>query len=366
MTCHHLPQPLVHRALRPVVLVFVLLLPVFLGWAAAHAQGTSVEELERRLQKAKEEKARRDAAAAKAAAERKRGEADAAKVREAAEAERRRNEAEASRAAAERRAREGHQATLVVQADAPCMLKVNGRETAQLLMGITEVKVSPGQILVSCASVEEQARFEGELEVRSGQSTVLGIALAGKVAEIRSARAAALERASQASREAEARAAEARRQAEERARAEEARLERERREAEKKRLAIAAMNTRLRVVSSEVLFDSELGLQWTRSSNERNVGWAEAQSYCRGLGQGWSLPTVDKLMSLYVWELPESPCGPVDCRVSNKFSLRTHFHWSSEPSGPMRAWTVNLADYRRHAQDVDHRFLTRALCVRRP
>jgi len=55
MNFHHLPSPLARRALKPVVLVCVLLSPVFLGWPASNAQGTSVEELERRLQKAKQD-----------------------------------------------------------------------------------------------------------------------------------------------------------------------------------------------------------------------------------------------------------------------------------------------------------------------
>jgi formylglycine-generating enzyme required for sulfatase activity len=159
----------------------------------AGAQGTSIEELERRLQRAKEEKARRDAAAARA--------------REEGEAERKRKEAEAGRAAAERKAQEARLATVVVQTDAPCALSMNGEALGQIPVGISKHRVSPGQKLVSCASSEEKTSFEGELEARSGQDTVLRIALAAEVegAQVRrraeeQARREAEERARAASR----------------------------------------------------------------------------------------------------------------------------------------------------------------------
>jgi len=306
--------------------------------AVVQAQGTSVEELERRLQKAKEERVRRDAAAAR--------------ERETAEAERKRKEAEAARAAAERKAQEARLATLVVQTDAACTFMVNGKEAARLAVGINEVKVAPGQMLVSCASSEEKVAYEGEIEGRSGQSAVLRIALAGKVAEIRSARAAAQEREAQA-----------RRQAEERARAEAARLEQER---EKQGLALAAMNARLQAVSSEVLFDSKWGLQWTRSDNGSDVTWAQAQSHCRGLGGGWSLPTVEQLQSLYDAALPGIRCGSYTCKVSDHFRLSSYWFWSSESNGFSGAWFVDLDDGRRVSYRVGDSGSLRALCVRRP
>jgi len=345
MTRERLSSPFFHRALKPVVLACVLLSPVFLGWPASHAQGTSVEELERRLQKAKDEKARRDAAAAKA--------------REEAEAERKRKEAEAGRAAAERRAQEARQANLVVQTDAPCTLSVNGRETAQLPKGITEVKVSPGQKLVSCASSEEKTTFEGELEARSGQDTVLRIALGAKVAEIRRARAAALEREAEARREAEA---QARKEAEARDRAEAARLQQERLDRERVQRALATMNSRLQPLTDSVLFDSKWGLQWTRSDNGWDVNWADAQAHCRGLVGGWSLPTANQLESLRDLALPGIKCGAESCKVSELFRLDTAYFWSSDiwtiktPSRPSYSTGVSLsadATFHVYVKNVD-------------
>jgi hypothetical protein len=304
--------------------------------APAQAQGTSVEELERRLQKAKEARAQREAAAAK--------------EREAAEAERKRREAEAARAAAERKAQEARQANLVVQADAPCTLFVNGKETAQLPKGIAEVKVSPGQKLVSCASSEEKVAFDGEIEARSGQDTVLRVTLAVKVAEIRSARAAALEREAQARREAEAKAAvEARAAAEAKAACD--------------RGGPRAMQP---FSGGGVLRQCATGLEWTAQDNGRDVNWSEAQSYCRGLGGGWSLPTVEQLQSLYNANLPGISCGKLSCKVSNQFRLSSWWFWSSEPNGSSEAWDVFLFDGSRGSDRVGNRLNGRALCVRRP
>lgn len=80
-----------------------------IGWA----QGTSIEELEQKIQKAKEEKARRDAAAAKA-------------------------NADAARAASERKTQESRLATVVVQSDAPCALSMNGDPLGNIPAGISK------------------------------------------------------------------------------------------------------------------------------------------------------------------------------------------------------------------------------------
>jgi hypothetical protein len=294
-----------------VFAVLSLVVAAALAWTpAAEAQSTSVEELERRLQKAKEEKARRDAAASKA--------------REEAEADRRRRETEATRAAAERKAQEARQANLVVQTDAPCTLFVNGKETAQLAKGIMEVKVPPGQKLVTCASSEEKASFDGELEARSGQDTVLRIPLANKVAEIRSGRAALQEREAQIRKEADARA---------------------RAEAELRVACERGGRSMLIPTGSNGVLRQcgDSGLDWTRSDNGGNANWPEAKAYCSGLGHGWRLPTVDELLSLHDEGLPPISCGLVTCKVSSQFRLRSSWFWTSVAEGSASAWAVGPA-----------------------
>jgi len=231
-------------------------------------------------------------------------------------------------------------ATLVVQADAPCTLFVNGREAAQLPKGITEVKVSPGQSLVSCSSSEEKvAVFEGELEAKSGQNSVLRISLAARVADIRSTRAAALEREAQVRREAEAREAQVRReaQAREEARVAEARRRADAAAAQAAAEAKAACERRepgvmQRGASSGVLRHCGTGLEWAARDSERPVDWWEAQSFCRELGSGWRLPSDKQLRSLQ-GHYPKSPCPGQsgECAVSNLFQLSGTWFWSSRP-----------------------------------
>lgn len=320
-------------------LILVLVLVVATATAAwtptATAQSTSVEELERRLQKAKEEKARRDAASARA--------------REDTEAERRKREAEVARAESERKAQEARMATVVVQTDAPCTLSINGKEAAKLSAGITEVRVAPGQMLIGCASTEERVSYDGELEARSGQNALLRISLATKVAESRSTRAAALEREAQARRAVEAKA---------------------RLEAETKAACDRGERSTMHpTVSSGVVRQACPGLEWTAQDNGRDVGWQEAQAYCRGLGGGWSLPTVEQLQWLYDANLPSFSCGGNTCRVSNQLRLSSFWFWSAEPNGSSRAWAVHFGNGERYPGSVDSpsgAYSSRALCVRRP
>ncbi len=156
---------------------------------------------------------------------------------------------------------------MVVRTDAPCALNMNGDALGKLPAGITKVRVSPGQKLVSCVSSEEKVSFEGELEARSGQDTVLRISLVSRVEEARSARAAADERAAQTRREAEV---QAREEAEARAQAD-------------------ALAKRFKALSGDVVSDTQMGVEWTRSDNGSNVNWSQGQSYCSGLEGGLKL-----------------------------------------------------------------------------
>ena len=133
----------------------LVLLP--LPWLPAKAQSPSIEELEQKLQKAKEEKARRDAAAAKA-----RANADAA--------------AKPRTEAAERA-----NARLVVSTDAPCTLAVNGKAMGELRPGAARmVEVSPGQQLVECASAAESTiNVRSTPTVNAASQQVVDLRLAG-------------------------------------------------------------------------------------------------------------------------------------------------------------------------------------------
>jgi hypothetical protein len=249
----------------------------------------------------------------------------------------------------------------VIQADAACTLSVNGKEVAQLPKGITELKTSPGQKLVSCASRDESISFEGQVEARSGQDTVLRITLAERVEAVQRSRREAEEKVQRERREAEEKAQRDRRDAEEMRRVAEVRAQRE---AEARTRAEAAAR-RFSTVSEGVLFDEQSGLQWTRADNGRDVNWSQAQAHCQGLGSRWSLPTAAQLQSLYDNNLPGIPCGSYSCKVSNQFRLSNPWFWSSESNGSSEAWLVGLDNGGRDSHSVGYS-LFRALCVRRP
>jgi hypothetical protein len=267
-------------------------------------------------------------------------------------------------------------ATVVVQTDAPCALSMNGDNLGKVVAGINKVRVSPGQKLVSCISSEEKVSFEGELEARSGQDTVLRISLASRVEDARSVRAAADERAAQEKREAQELAQREEREARERPERErreaQGRVRREEREAKERQRAEAERRAAcergepsLMEPTSDggVLRQCGTDLLWTRSDNGSDVQWSQAQAHCRGLGVGWSLPTVAQLKSLDNWELQGVPCGGGTCKVSDQFRLSNDYFWSSESNGSSQDKSGIIA---RLSTVGSGHFRGRALCVRRP
>jgi hypothetical protein len=295
------------------------------AWAA-----DSIEDLERKLKAAREAKERREAEAARAEGARK---------------------AEAARAESARRAEESRQATLVVQSDAPCAFSVNGKQMRNLDKGITEVRVPAGQSLIACASTEAPGvSFEGELEARTGQNTVLRIQLAAAVGRKQEAQKAEAERAQEAQKAGAERAAKER--------------------AKQALQALQALQARWRG-AGDVVIDTVTGLEWTQSDNGRDINWTDAQAYCQGKGGGWGLPTVEQLQSLYDSRLEGKVCWRYEgqsykCKVSDHFALTGRIFWSSERNGSSEAWNVNLGNGERASYHIGLDLNVRALCVRRP
>jgi hypothetical protein len=294
------------------------------------------------------------------------------------ELQKRIDEQRAAKARAAEQAKQGaaaqaRLAKVVVQADAPCELSINGKRVQTLGVGITEVRVEPGQSLVSCTSTEEtEVRYDGELEARTGQNTVLRLNLAGDVAGVRRDRAAQAERRERerqqalARQERERQEALARQENEKKAREAEAARKVEEERAE------ALMNARFEVRPGGVLWDQQLSLFWTQSDNGSNVNWEQAKAYCSQLGAGWQLPSSAQLQSLFKAELKGVQCGSSRCKVSKHFSLSNYWFWSHElaKSGGLfsssEAWSVTLDHGNRYSDRVVHSSHTRALCVRRP
>lgn len=226
--------------------------------------------------------------------------------------------------------------------------------------------MSPGQKLVSCISSEEKMSFDGELEARSGQDTVLRISLAGRVESAQKSRREAEERARRERIDAEQRAERQRRDADERAqrqREEEARIAEKQAACDRGGPSVLMPTDDGRTLTQ----CGGTGLQWTRSDNGRDVTWVQAEAHCRGIGSGWSLPTVTELQSLRDPKFKSSfdglPCGRYRCQVSSELRLGGPSFWTSELSGESWARTVSFIDGSRGSVDVLGS--ARTLCVRR-
>lgn len=272
---------------------------------AVRAQTTNLDELQKRIEQGKAEQARKDAMASKAAADK----------------------------TAQGKAADGRTAPLVVSTDSPCTLYVNGQQhTSGLGTGVTNLKIPAGQSLVDCVSTEEaEVRFRTTVTAKAGESVVLEIELAQKVADVRRQRDEAL-------------AAGRQRQAE-----------------------VEAAASRFEAAPDGSLRDRQTTLLWQQRDNGSDVNLPEASEYCTELGEGWRLPSADELRGIYVASAASTvPCGSWTCQVSPGLGLTSRWFWTSELIDTSRAWLVDLYLGGRSSIDMDYRVGNRALCVRSP
>lgn len=124
----------------------------------------------------------------------------------------------------------------------------------------------------------------------------------------------------------------------------------------------------------DVLLQNKTGLQWTRSDNGRDINWSDAGAYCTKRGDGWRLPSVDELRSVYATAVETkemAPCGDAVCAAPALLQLTSAWHWSGmavtqEQSYDFQqlAWGLTLVNGR---QTMALRFAasaSRALCVK--
>jgi hypothetical protein len=275
--------------------VVASLLGLLAGTSPAAQAQTEIEDLERKLEEARQRKQR--------------------------EAElRRQNQAQRPPPAPAPPANSGR---VVVDVDAACELRVNGERVRALQAGdTTTITVPAGQQLIECLSTTfAGVKARSVVEVATGRQVVLTLAVRDAENQSPAGAKAACDRGER-----------------------------------------SAMQ---QGSGSGVLRQCITGLEWTAQDNGGDVDWSEAQSHCRGLGGGWSLPTVEQLRSLYDARLPGLYCRGI-CKVSNQFRLSSYWFWSSERNGSAEAWTVFLDNGNRNSYYVGGRNLGRALCVRRP
>ncbi len=130
---------------------------------------------------------------------------------------------------------------------------------------------------------------------------------------------------------------------------------------------------RFTVRSDGTVIDHQLGLMWAQTDNQGDVNWKEAQRYCRvgpphliGKYEGWRMPTLEELKSLYVTDSGyrgyETVCGQ-RVKITPEIQLSCGWVWSSEK----RSITARVYNFNRGYSYTDrmvHRRHYRALPVR--
>ncbi|MEZ5502388.1 MAG: DUF1566 domain-containing protein [Halioglobus sp.] len=108
------------------------------------------------------------------------------------------------------------------------------------------------------------------------------------------------------------------------------------------------------------------GLVWTQADNGSDIGWEAAGAYCTGRGNGWRLPSVEELLSLYDKSgTLSSGCGAgYTCGVSPLFRLTGPWYWSNEANNALSSWLVILTKGTPYAYAVSDPAKKRVLCVR--
>lgn len=114
-------------------------------------------------------------------------------------------------------------------------------------------------------------------------------------------------------------------------------------------------------VLKQVATDAE----WAQSDNGSDIAWNEAGKFCAGKGEGWRLPSVAELLSLYDKSgNSDTSCGPgFTCKVSLLFHLTGPWAWSNEASNPLSTWIVILTRGNTNTYVISDGTKKRALCI---
>lgn len=127
-------------------------------------------------------------------------------------------------------------------------------------------------------------------------------------------------------------------------------------------------NAEMTDLGGGVLKQAATGLEWAQADNGSDINWAAAGRFCASKGDGWRLPSVAELQSLYdkTGKL-ESNCGSgFTCKVSPLFRLTGPWAWTNEPSTSMSSWIVILTKGNTYTFVADDAARKRALCVSTP
>jgi len=214
---------------------------------------------------------------------------------------------------------------LVVMCDLACIWKLDGKERGHIAAGNSaDMKVEPGQHLVTATSEDGADHVQQLSEVKSGEQTVVNIELK----PVRDARNKAVQQAR-----------------------------------EKAALADAG----------KIWKDPETRLMWTKKDNGSDVNWQKARNYCRNLRLAgftdWRLPAIDELSDIY--DAKANIAGQLGngsqatWHVKGSLQL-SGWQWSnSQGNASWEAWLFLFSNGERYSSPLIGSGLDRALCVRR-
>ena len=123
---------------------------------------------------------------------------------------------------------------------------------------------------------------------------------------------------------------------------------------------------RLRWASTQAgVLDREQRLYWTAQDNGADIDWPSAGAWCKGLGEGWRLPSRNELSALYAGAAGETvPCSNSRCKAPGLFQLSSYWMWAAELTPQGDAHYVYLNTGHPQSAKPDYKLKARALCVR--
>jgi Protein of unknown function (DUF1566) len=127
---------------------------------------------------------------------------------------------------------------------------------------------------------------------------------------------------------------------------------------------------RWKTLGNGVLEDGRTMLQWLQDDNGGDIDWNDARSYCEGKHDGWRLPSLRELKTIYNEQERGVKCAQTICRVSSKFHVTGTWFWSATQVGKDAtdgielAWGVLMTNGAQTQTVREASYGSRALCVR--
>jgi hypothetical protein len=132
----------------------------------------------------------------------------------------------------------------------------------------------------------------------------------------------------------------------------------------------AAIQGRWKNLGTGVLKETQTRQEWLQQDNGGDIDWDGARIYCERRHQGWRLPRLSELKSIYDEREPGVRCAQSICRVSSQFRLTGTWYWSAtqvgkdSSDGIELAWGVLMVNGAQTQTVREASYGSRALCVR--